>query len=63
MPNEVDWAEANAIGRAEADALIQRMRETRCPLEFVRKLDPDAQCNAQETGFMFEVAARLIGCA
>lgn len=56
----MNWAEENQAGRTQADALIDRLRETGCPLELVRKLDPNASASAVEIGLFNRIAERLI---
>ena len=55
-----EWAKDNAAGRAEADAIIDRMERDGCPLELVRRLDLEANASGIEIGLFNRIAERLI---
>ncbi|MBD2842248.1 hypothetical protein [Erythrobacter rubeus] len=54
------WADENQTGRKQADAIIDRLRETGCPVELVRKLDPEASASGTEIGLFNRIAEKLI---
>ncbi|MEM7667230.1 MAG: hypothetical protein AAF250_15355 [Pseudomonadota bacterium] len=56
----MQWATENQAGREEADALIERMQLANCPLELVRRLDPEARANGRDIGLLNRLAEQLI---